>query len=331
MPASPSPSSGSTSRSLPSPPGKRVAATSSKCAATAAKVSANRRSTVSASSARRVLQLLQAQLEILSLRVQLRQPLGFGLVLLLRERVHLTELDAARVQPLDPRGELLAIVALGRLGGRFLAAPARVCRVGLDPRQLDLDPGRALRRLFRRPAQIDLRRAEFAQPAAEVGRARGTRVDTGTQRRVEARGGGRSERQRVVEPLRACRDAVDVDRRRPWSASRRPRRPPQPRDPHRLRPRLRRRQHARPPRSARAPRAPRPRAPLLPPRAPATVLRRPGAPWRARPRRRARSPAPQLPAPRALERPPAPALRRGRPPARRCPPPGLAAAARSAR
>ena len=46
-PVSPPSSSGSTSRSRPSPPGKSVAATSSKCSATAWNVSAKRRSTVS--------------------------------------------------------------------------------------------------------------------------------------------------------------------------------------------------------------------------------------------------------------------------------------------
>ena len=51
-PGSPPSSSDSTSRSRPSPPGKSVEATSSKCSATAANVSANRRSTVAVSSAR---------------------------------------------------------------------------------------------------------------------------------------------------------------------------------------------------------------------------------------------------------------------------------------
>ena len=161
-PVSPPSSSGSTSRSRPSPPGKSVDATSSKCSATAAirvgEAALHRCSELVA----QVGELLQALLEVLALGLELHEPFLLRLVLLLRERVDLAELDSPQLEALRAGGELVAVVALGRLRGRLLEPAARVCGLRLDPGQLDLDLGRALRRILGALAQLDLGGAELS-------------------------------------------------------------------------------------------------------------------------------------------------------------------------
>jgi hypothetical protein len=107
-------------------------------------------------------ELLQALLEVLALRFQLREPLLLGLVLLLRERVDLAELDPPLLETLGSGGELFAVVTLGRLGGRLLEPSACVGSLRLDPGQLDLDLGRALGSVLGTLAQLDLSGAEIA-------------------------------------------------------------------------------------------------------------------------------------------------------------------------
>ena len=113
--ASSSPSAGSVARRCPSPPGKSVAATSSKWPWTAAKVSAKRVSTVRGEVGAELLELLQARLEILALDGELLDARLLGVVLLLGERVHAAERLVAALEPLELLGERVAIVALAIL------------------------------------------------------------------------------------------------------------------------------------------------------------------------------------------------------------------------
>ena len=117
-------SSGSVSRSRPSPPGNSVAATSAKFASTAANVSAKRCSTVRVSSSRSFSS--SSRLASRSARcVESSTSRSFsGVVLLLRERVDLAERLAAALEPLELVGELVAVVALGRLRRRLPRAGA---------------------------------------------------------------------------------------------------------------------------------------------------------------------------------------------------------------
>ena len=168
MPGCSSSSSGSVRRSRPSPPGNSVAATSAKFACTAANVSAKRSSTVRVEVVAQLLELVEARFEVRALRRELDEPLLLLLVLLLRERVDLAERLAAALEPLDALGELVAVVAFGRLGaGRFEPA-ARLVRLGLDARALDVDRAEPLgglggRRAGARPRP---RRAAAAPPRA---------------------------------------------------------------------------------------------------------------------------------------------------------------------
>ena len=220
-PVSPPSSSGSTSRSRPSPPGKSVAATSSKCSATAWKVSANRRSTVSASSSRSSASSLQALLEILPLHLELGEPLLLGLVLLLRERIDLAELAPALLEPLGARRELVALVALRRVGGGLLEPAAGVGRLGLDPGQLDLDLRRPLRGLLGALPQLDLGRAELPQRRSQLARAAARRRRRGrgaAPRSAAAVATAAAER--LAEPLGAGEHAPEqVGVEHLWRAS----------------------------------------------------------------------------------------------------------------
>ena len=154
-------------------------------------------------------ELLQALLEILPLHLELGEPLLLGLVLLLRERIDLAELDPPLLEPLGARRELVALVSLGRVGGGLLEPAAGVGRLRLDPGQLDLDLRRPLRGLLGAPAELDLGGAELAQRCSQLARAGGARVDAGAERRLEAlrRRDGRGER--LVEALGAGEHAPE--------------------------------------------------------------------------------------------------------------------------
>ena len=108
-------------------------------AATAANVSAKRRSTVSVSSRRSFSSSSRLRSRSARCDGELVEPLLLGLVLLLRERVHLAELLAAALEPLERVGELVAVVALGGLGARGLEPAPRLVALGLDARELDVD------------------------------------------------------------------------------------------------------------------------------------------------------------------------------------------------
>ena len=202
MPGCDSSSSGSVSWSRPSPPGKSVAATSWKLrlhrVEGLGETPLDRLGQLGAE----LLELGEARLEILALRRELVEPRALGVVLLLRERVHLAERLAAALEALRALGELVAVVALGALvGARMLEAAARLVGLGFDARDLDVDRGHGLRGARQRLAQLDLGRAEPAQLVAELARACAARVDVRAKRRFEARSrfGGGGERR--VEPL----------------------------------------------------------------------------------------------------------------------------------
>src|SRR5947207_14180376 len=119
------------------------------------------------------LELLQALLEVRALLDELREPLLLALVLLLRKRVDLAERFPAPLEPFDPVGELLAVVALGRCRPCFLEPAARFRRLRLEPRAFDVDRGRALPRLGRSASRLDFFPAESPQLRGELTGARG--------------------------------------------------------------------------------------------------------------------------------------------------------------
>src|SRR5689334_18881578 len=92
------------------------------------------------------------------------------LVLLLRERVDAAELLPPTLEADELRLQLLPF-ALDRLGPRLCEASPRVRRLGVDPRELDLDSRRALARRRRLVPQVCLRRAEPPELSGELCRA----------------------------------------------------------------------------------------------------------------------------------------------------------------
>jgi len=99
-----------------------------------------------------LLELLQARLEVGALVGELGEPLPLALVLLLGERVDLAERLPAALEPLDPLRELVAVVALGRLGGSRFEPAARFVGLGLDARSFDVDCAEPLAGFCRRAA-----------------------------------------------------------------------------------------------------------------------------------------------------------------------------------
>ena len=78
-----------------------------------------------------VLELGEAPLQVLALRLQLREPLLLGLVLLFRERVDLPQRLVPAPQALEPLAELLAVVALRRFRAGRLEPTPRLLGLGL--------------------------------------------------------------------------------------------------------------------------------------------------------------------------------------------------------
>ena len=135
-----------------------------------------------------LLELREARLEVGPLGGELLQPRLLRLVLLVRERVDLAERLAAALQPLDRCDELLTVVAFGRLVGIcLLEAAARLVRLRLDPRRLDLDGGDGFGSGSELLPQLDLGRTEAAQLGAELAAASRACVDLPAQRRLEVR------------------------------------------------------------------------------------------------------------------------------------------------
>ena len=160
-----------------------------------------------------VLELLQALLEVGALVAELGEPLLLALVLLLRERVDAAEGLASALEARELLGELLGIVALGRLGARLLDPALELLRLGRERRQLDVDRRGSLTGLGGGPAQLGLLRAELAQLLAELPSPAGLSRRRG--RRGSARSGPRASRPRRGSPsaARPPRPGADPTRR----------------------------------------------------------------------------------------------------------------------
>ena len=154
------------------------------------------------------LELLEAPLEVLALRLQVGQPLLLGVVLLLGERVHLAERRSARLEPLGSGGELVAIVALGGLcrpPPRAFAAPPR-SRPSRRASSTSAVVTRS-RRLLELLAQPDLRGAEPAELVAELAGSQRPGIDPGAERSIEPLShatSGRRAPSRASCRLRGC-------------------------------------------------------------------------------------------------------------------------------
>ena len=255
MPGSSPSSSGSVSRSRPSPPGNSVEATSAKCSLTAANVSSKRRSTVSASSARSCSSSFEARLEVGSLLGAARSgapsrasysSLASGLTCpsVSRRRSSRSSFAASSSRSSPSAGSAPASSSRRRASSRL----------GLEARELDVDPAGALAGLRGDAPQLGLLAAEPAQLRAELAGARGARVDPRAQRRLEARGRARRPLQDGRQTLAAARPAGRSARAAPRRAAprrgARARRPPRP-----ARGGARRARAAPPPRSRRRTRA----------------------------------------------------------------------------
>ena len=202
MPGCSSSSSGSTSRSRPSPPGKSVVATSCEVRLDGgvrlreARCAPSRRARRAASRARSRLASRSARcVESSSSRSFSASYSSFasGLTWPSESRRFSSRSTRSR--------ERVAVVALGGhcVGG--LEPAARLRRVGLDPGELDVDGARALRGLRGLAAKLDLLRAERAQRLAELLRAVRARVDPCAQRRLEPRA-------RLDRALERCDGAI---------------------------------------------------------------------------------------------------------------------------
>ena len=156
-------SSGSVSRSRPSPPGKSVAATSAKCCCTAANVSVEAPLDRLRQLGAELLELVEARLEVGALRRELVEPRLLGLVLLLRERVDAAERLAAALEPLELRPRARRGRPSAGSLARLLEPPACASsRLRLETRELDVDRETRGRRLVQLPAAA----RPLAQPSA---------------------------------------------------------------------------------------------------------------------------------------------------------------------
>ena len=132
-----------------------------------------------------LLELREALLEVLALVDQLLDALLLALVLLLRERVDLTERLAAPAQALEGRLELLPVLAVGGLGTRGVESALGLAALGLDGRELDVDRSGSLARFSRCSPKLGLGRAEPAKLGRELARAGAAGIGAGTERSLQ--------------------------------------------------------------------------------------------------------------------------------------------------
>ena len=186
IPGCSSSASGSTSRSRPSPPGNSVDATSRKCDSTEAYVSANRRVTVSSSS-RAASRAPPGSLRDRRAGSRARRAAPSRRRTPASRAVHLPEREPPPLQPLDPFGERVAVVALGRL------------RVGCSSR-------RSLRPRRPRPGRARPRRRSRAPPPRRPApSSTSCAPSVRSPRRAPARGASRRRRVRASAPRVAAR------------------------------------------------------------------------------------------------------------------------------
>src|SRR3954471_1389090 len=86
-----------------------------------------------------LLELVEALLQVGALHRELLEPLLLGVVFLLRERIDLAELLAALLRARELLGELVAVLALRRLGRGGVEPPLCLVVLGIRARQLDVD------------------------------------------------------------------------------------------------------------------------------------------------------------------------------------------------
>ena len=206
IPGSSPSSSGSVSSSRPSPPGKSVAATSVEVALHGLERLGEPRLDGPRQVVAQPLELLEAPLEIGALLGQLGQALLLGLVLLLGERVDLAQRLATLLAAPELLGELVAVLALGRLRRRGIEPALSLVVLGVDARELDVDRRQPLARLCCALPQLDLLGAEPAQLGTELAGARSLRFDPGAERRVER---ADLDGERRFEPLRAGQQPLE--------------------------------------------------------------------------------------------------------------------------
>ena len=152
-----------------------------------------------------LLELGEARLEVLPLHGQLLEALLLGLVLLLRKRVDLPELHEPAVVALELLGELVAVVALGRLGAGRLEPPPRLVALGVGARELDVDRRQPLAGGGRSWPQLDLLGAEPPERRAELARARSLLLGSLAHGHLEPL---RVDAERRLEPLGTARGAA---------------------------------------------------------------------------------------------------------------------------
>ena len=213
MPSSPPSSSAATRQSLPSPPGKSVPATSSKFAR-------HRLERLVEAATHRLGELVaelrdlgEALLQIPPLRRELVEPLLLRLVLLLGQRIDLSERLATGLEPLDARRELVAIVALRDVVG------VRVLEPALYFLRLGRRAGRDLPRP-RSPARPRARRLAAAPPRLRRAGGAPRRARTSAERRRRRVRAQASRDGRRAGPC--ARESLPGTRSRPgaWSAGR---------------------------------------------------------------------------------------------------------------
>ena len=121
-----------------------------------------------------LVQLVERPLEVGALRAQLLEVLLLPLVLLLRERIDAAELLAPALEPLRASPASSSRGPSAGSAVRLREPASRLRRLGLEPRQLDLDRGRSLAGAGRLVPELGLRGAEAPQLGRELARARRT-------------------------------------------------------------------------------------------------------------------------------------------------------------
>src|SRR5581483_9968679 len=159
-----------------------------------------------------LLELAQAVLEVAPLPGELLEPLLLRLVLLLRERVHLPELLEPALRPLQLLRQLVAVLALRRLGAGGVEPPLRLVALRVGARELDVDRGELLARRARRLAQLELAGAQPAQLRAQLAGAGGLPLGPGADGLLEPL---RVEDERLLEPRRGGVQPLEDELARP--------------------------------------------------------------------------------------------------------------------
>ena len=144
------------------------------------------------------LELLQALLEVAALHPQVVEPLLLRLVLLLAQRVHHGRAWCGEPRAARRDGELVAVLPLGRLDGAGRLEPPRCVLVSASIRAISTSAvvASALASSSSRRSSTSAA-PSLRSSSPELARPRGARVDTRTQRRLEAAVAARAPRRAV--------------------------------------------------------------------------------------------------------------------------------------